>query len=103
MRRSFFQVTGRGSWLIDHPNGNSVAYRPGDTFEESPLNRSVQRGLRTKRLREMDPREVKHLKALKAQPQPAAVKSGPPPASVRTKSPSEAPIVVLDDQPDPAE
>jgi hypothetical protein len=85
MRREYYQVVGRGPWNIDHPNGNATAYRPGQTFEESPLNKSVIRGLRTKRLRKLSEREAKSLAALQASkrhgpvtPKPGAPKPKPP-------------------------
>lgn len=98
MKRSYFQVTGRGSWCIDHPNGDSVAYRPGDVFEESPLNRSVQRGIRTKRIRELSIREARHRRMMATKPKAVKPKAGPPPSSVKTKPKDESPIVVLDER-----
>lgn len=62
MRRDYFQVVGSGTWCIDHPNGDAKAYRPGQIFEASPLNPSVDRGLRTNRLRVLSAREQKGLK-----------------------------------------
>ena len=95
MRRSYYQVVGRGPWNIDHPNGNAVAYRPGMTFEESPLNKSVVRGIRTRRLRELDPREVTGLKNLLASKRAGAVtpKPGlptPPPAAPKPPKPPKS-------------
>jgi hypothetical protein len=99
MRRAYYQVVGRGPWNIDHPNGVATAYRPGQTFEESPLNRSVVRGLRTRRLRKLDAREARHLTALAESkrlgpvtPKPGLPKPAPtppkPPAPVRGSSES---------------
>jgi len=103
MRRSFFQVTGTGSLCVDHAGGESIAHRPGEIFEESPLNKSVVRALRTKRVRELDPREVRGLRmAAQAKAERAKVTAGPPPASVKTASkarqPKDDPIVILPDE-----
>lgn len=79
MRRDYYQVVGRGPWNIDHPNGKAIAYRPGNIFEESPLNRSVVRGLRTARLRKMSEREGAALKALAASKRAGPVTPTPTP------------------------
>ena len=79
MRRDYYQVVGRGPWTIDHPNGVSTAYRPGNTFEESALNKGVVRGLRTKRLRKLSDREAKALKALAATKRAVPVAEKPEP------------------------
>lgn len=62
MSTSYYQVVGNKPWMIDHPRGDSVSYRPGQIFEESPLVRSVQRGLRTNALRELSKREAAGLR-----------------------------------------
>jgi hypothetical protein len=77
MKREFFQVVGRGPLNIDHPNGKAVAYRPGQLFEESPLNKSVARGLRAKRLRKLSQREADSLKAMQAAKRAGAVTPTP--------------------------
>ncbi len=104
MKRSFFQVVGRGSLCIDSAGGKSVAYRPGDVFEESPLNKSVARGLRVKRLRELDAREVRALRmaAEVAAKRKAAAAAMPAPV-VKAKKPADEPIIVLPDVLPPSE
>lgn len=98
MKREYFQVVGRGPWNIDHPNGKAVAYRPGQIFEESPLNKSVARGLRTKRLRKLSGREAEALKAMFAAkragavtPKPGLPKTVKPVAKPTAPSSSAAP------------
>ena len=66
MKREYFQVVGRGPLNIDHPNGQATAYRPGQIFEESALNKSVARGMRVKRLRKLSSREAESIKAMVA-------------------------------------
>ena len=74
---AYYQVVGRGPWTIDHPDGNAVAYRPGQFFEAAASNAGVQRGLRIGRLRALEPREAD---ALRAAHEAVLVKpkSGPP-------------------------
>ena len=95
MRREYFKVTGTGPWTIDHPPNVTKAHRPGDTFEASPLNPGVVRGLRKKRLRQLDWRESRAIRNRK--PKPVTPKKGPPPP------PPADPIVILDDDPLSAE
>ncbi len=96
MRREYYQVVGRGPWVIDHRNGDSKAYTPGMLFEESPLNPCVVRGLRTKRLRQCSEREAKayrlHAQAKKAEPKPGL--------PAKKAAPAAPPLVVLDDNED---
>lgn len=95
MRREYFQVVGRNPWNIDHPTGMAVAYRPGQIFEESPLNKSVARGVRTKRLRKLSAREAGSIKAMLAVQRAGAVtpKPGPPkPSRTKTAKPAPTPV-----------
>lgn len=98
MRRNFYQVVGRGALAVDHPTtGDCKSYRPGAIFEESPLNPSVVRAIRTKRVRTLSAREATSLRAMQAAKR-AQVVSGPPPKTVKTKKSVVAdPIVILDD------
>jgi hypothetical protein len=92
MRREYFQVVGRGPLNIDHPSGKAVAYRPGQIFEESPLNKSVARGLRIKRLRKLAAREADGIKAMLASKRAGAVTPKPGlPASAAPKPSKPAP------------
>jgi len=100
MRRNFYQVVGRGALAIDHPaTGDCKSYRPGTIFEESPLNASVVRAVRTKRVRLLTLREADSLRAMQAAKR-AQVTKGPPPKTVKTRAPMSAPdpIVILDDE-----
>lgn len=100
MRREYYQVVGSGPWVIDHRNGDSKAYTPGMLFEESPLNPSVVRGLRTKRLRQCSVREA-NARRLHAQPVVAQPKPGLPKAKSKPKSaPAAPPLVVIEDDND---
>jgi hypothetical protein len=95
MRREYFQVVGRGPLNVDHPNGNAVAYRPGQIFEESPLNRSVARGVRISRLRKLSPREATAIKAMHAAKRAGAVtpKPGLPKSAAKSVSkPTPKPV-----------
>jgi hypothetical protein len=81
--------------MIDHPASNdSKSYRPGTIFEESPLNASVVRGLRAKRLREVSGREASSLRAMQAAKRAQVVKPGAPPATVKTNPPIKTPTPV---------
>ena len=100
MRRNFYQVTGRSALTVDHPaTSDTKSYRPGAIFEESPLNPSVVRAMRTNGVRMLTAREAKSLRAMQ-QAKRAQIKKGPPPASVKTRAPVAAPtpIVILDDE-----
>lgn len=61
----YYQIVGRGPWMIDYPHGDSKAHRPGDVVEADPNNASIERGLRQSRLRELEPREARALEANK--------------------------------------
>lgn len=102
MSTSYYQVVGRSTWTIDHPAGDSIAYRPGQIFEASPLAPSVQRGLRVNSLRELSPREATALRnaeivTLKVRAEAAAkleaAKAAPalPGATAVVAKPSEPP------------
>ena len=65
MKSKYYQVGKVGPWMIDHPDGRSINYRPGQVFEAKPTNKSVGRGLRLHRLRELSAREAGALEAAK--------------------------------------
>jgi len=103
MRTQYYQVTGRGPWMVDFPGGVTKAHRPGQIFEASPSNKGVVRGLRAKRLRQLSDREANALRATKVA---TAVKPRPLPAPKKTPSPKpkparadDTPIAILDDEP----
>lgn len=95
----YYQIVGRGPWMIDYPHGDSKAHRPGDVVEADPNNASVERGLRQSRLRELEPREARALEANKTAmlvkptpglPAQAAVKAAvalPEPAKLKPPTP----------------
>ena len=95
MRREYFQVVGRGPMTIDHPNGQAIAYRPGQIFEESPLNRSVARGVRISRLRKLSEREATAIKAMHAAKRagPVTPKAGLPKSAAKlATAPAPKPV-----------
>lgn len=59
---TFYQVVGHSPCMIDHPTGDSIAYRPGQIFKAHATNASVQRAARAGRLRELSDREANALK-----------------------------------------
>jgi len=100
MKRTFYQVVGTGSLSIDHPAKNDTkAYRPGAIFEESPLNKSVVRAIRAKRVRELSQREVDSLRAMQAAKRQQSMKAGQAPVKPATPALAPAtPIIILDDE-----
>ena len=98
MKRTFYQVTGRGALAIDHPaTGDSKSYRPGAIFQEHPLNVSVVRALRVKRVRQLSEREADSIRAMQAAKR-AQVTKGPPPKTVKATNFNTTPIIILDDE-----
>jgi len=102
MRTQYYQVTGRGPWMVDFPGGVTKAHRPGQIFEASPSNKGVVRGLRAKRLRKLSDREANALRATKqatvVKPKPApAPKKTSPARPTRAARPDDTPIVITDD------
>ena len=100
MRTQYYQVTGRGPWMVDFPGGVTTAHRPGQIFEASPSNNGVVRGLRAKRLRKLSDRETNALRAtklatiVKTKPAPALKKSPPPKPRA-----DDTPIAIRPDEP----
>lgn len=97
MKSRFYQVGKIGPWTVDHPDGRSINHRPGEVFEAKPANRSVVRGLRQKRLREMTDREVRALQAAKD----AKIKADAEAAAKKAKDTAPAPKPVAVPLPKP--
>ena len=105
MRTQFYQVTGAGAFTVDYPTGNTIAHRAKAIFEAHPTNKSVVRGLRTRRIRTLSQRESdamrSHAKArADLAAKPAAKASAKPAAKTRSApraDPGDEPIVVLPD------
>ena len=98
MRTQYYQVTGRGPLAVDYPGGVAKAHRPGETIGPiSPANRSIQRGLRAKRLRKLSDREANalrsHASASVVAPKPLTQQPAP------FVDRDDTPIVIVDDQP----
>ena len=111
MRTQFYQVVGSGAFTVDYPTGATIAHRARAIFEAHPTNKSVVRGIRTRRLRELSQREGDAMRshaahraatAAAATATPAATPAAPavaPKPSARRPRPSDddEPIVVLPD------
>lgn len=89
MRAEFYQVIGSGPWMVDHPNGDAISHRPGEIFEARPTNKSVIRGLRAKRLRQLNTRESDARRAAKAVV--AVTPKAGPPQQPAVRKPQPAP------------
>lgn len=99
MRTQFYQVTGAQAFTVDYPNGQSIAHRPRQTFEAHPTNKSVVRGLRTKRIRQLSERETNAMRSHAAARagMAAAAKTKAVAAQAMRPSGGEEPIVLLPD------
>ncbi|HUV10000.1 MAG TPA: hypothetical protein VMX12_03415 [Acidimicrobiia bacterium] len=101
MRTQFYQVVGSGAFTVDYPTGITIAHRARAFFEAHPTNKSVVRGIRTRRLRALSQRESDAMRShaeMRAQMAAAPAAAPPKPAVVKSRPMrDDEPIVVLPD------